>query len=340
MSTVTYRHENNFSFKKKGVKYVINENVIDGEKGLSFSFLEKHGEDDSKFYKIFARETDKDKFEVNEKKNGKEDTKEVSMDQLLKMIKANKNLSFIDNYLSKERGNYGKVKKSSRKSSTRKSSKSSKSLIGGAQVETQPSVATEEIVSSKSLVGGAKKRSKKVSKKGSRKGSKKSSKKSSMKGLVGGAKKRSKKASKKGSKKGSRKGSKKSSMKGLVGGAKNRQVIKRITNALISPTRIGKKGPSSNDRYNDNMRQQPRKPRIGNKPESPSKQSRGVSDIVPRQTTVVPESIMIDLSGGGKKKRTSKKTKLSKELHGGVNNASIETKDAGVDIEMLGVEKL
>ena len=32
MSTVTYRHENNYSYKKKGVKHVVKEDLIDGEK--------------------------------------------------------------------------------------------------------------------------------------------------------------------------------------------------------------------------------------------------------------------------------------------------------------------
>ena len=41
MSTVTYRYEKTHSYKKKGVKYVVKESVIDGEKGLSFHFLTK-----------------------------------------------------------------------------------------------------------------------------------------------------------------------------------------------------------------------------------------------------------------------------------------------------------
>ena len=37
MSTVTYRHENSYSYKKGGVKHVIKESIVDGEKGLSFN---------------------------------------------------------------------------------------------------------------------------------------------------------------------------------------------------------------------------------------------------------------------------------------------------------------
>ena len=57
MSTVTYRHENSYSFKKGGVKHRVKESIIDGEKGLSFHYLNKAGEDDKKFVSITVRET-------------------------------------------------------------------------------------------------------------------------------------------------------------------------------------------------------------------------------------------------------------------------------------------
>ena len=76
------------------------------KKDYHFIFLKKEGDDESKFYKINVRETDKDKFDVMEKKNGNEETSVVTMDQLNKMIKANKNLAFVDEYLHKERGIY------------------------------------------------------------------------------------------------------------------------------------------------------------------------------------------------------------------------------------------
>jgi len=62
MSSITYRYEQNYSFVKKGIKHTIKESVIDGSKGLSLVFLEKKGED---FYKMYAKETEKDKFEVD-----------------------------------------------------------------------------------------------------------------------------------------------------------------------------------------------------------------------------------------------------------------------------------
>jgi len=160
MSSVTYRYEQSYSFLKKGVKHSIKEQVIDGAKGLSVMYLEKKGEE---FYKFYVRETEKDKFELTEKKGEVEQApKIISEKDLLKMLKEKK-LEAILNYVTKERGSY-KGKKVSKKALK----------IKGYESE---------------LVGGAKKSSKKASKKSSKKASKKSSKKAS--------KKSSKKASKK-----------------------------------------------------------------------------------------------------------------------------------------------
>ncbi len=54
MSTIVYRHEHNFSYKKNGVKHVVKEDIIDGEKGLSFHYLNKVGDD--KFHIITVRQ--------------------------------------------------------------------------------------------------------------------------------------------------------------------------------------------------------------------------------------------------------------------------------------------
>lgn len=141
MSSVTYRYEQNYSFVKKGVKHTIKESVIDGAKGFSIVFLEKKGDD---FYKLYAREVEKDKIEVTIKKGEKEEpVKVVSEKELLKMLKEHKLDTIID-FISKERGTY-KGKKVSKKAIK----------INGYEEE---------------LVGGAKKRgSKKASKKASKK---------------------------------------------------------------------------------------------------------------------------------------------------------------------------
>merc|ERR1711937_800784 len=208
MSTVTYRHENNHSYKKGGVKHTIKEKLVDGEKGVSFVFLKKVGEDDAKFYRLSVQETEKDSFQVREKKGDKESESQMNLKDLMKLVKANKELDFVVHYMEKERGTYkGKKAKKASKKASKKSKKTSK----------------KSKKASKKQVGG-KKKSKKASKK-SKKASKKASKKSkkgskkSMKGSHDkkanheqkGGKKKSKKASKK-SKKASKK-SKKTSKK-------------------------------------------------------------------------------------------------------------------------------
>jgi hypothetical protein len=148
MSSVTYRYEQSYSFLKKGIKHTIREQVIDGSKGLSVMFLEKKGDE---FYKMYAKETEKDKFEVEEKKNETEEPiKTISEKELLKVL-SSKKLDAIVNYITKERGTY-KGKKITKKALK----------VKGYDLE---------------MAGGAKKSSKKASKKSSKKASKKKSKK-------------------------------------------------------------------------------------------------------------------------------------------------------------------
>jgi hypothetical protein len=105
MSTVNYRYEQSYSFKKKGIKNTIREQVIDGEKGLTIMYLKKEGDD--KFYKVYIKEDEnnKDKFMVNEKVNDKETDKVIDSKELAKMLKTLK-LDVISNYVAKERGTY------------------------------------------------------------------------------------------------------------------------------------------------------------------------------------------------------------------------------------------
>merc|ERR1711991_330280 len=214
MSTVTYRHENNHSYKKGGVKHTIKEKLVDGEKGVSFVFLKKVGEDDAKFYRLSVQETEKDSFQVREKKGDKESESQMNLKDLMKLVKANKELGFVVHYMEKERGTYKgkKAKKASKKSSKKASKKGSK----------KSKKASKKQVGGKKKSKKASKKSKKASKKASKKSKKasKKSKKASKKSMKGardkkakteqkGGKKKSKKASKK-SKKASKKASKKS----------------------------------------------------------------------------------------------------------------------------------
>ena len=189
MSSVFYRYENSLSKVVKGVKSVVKESLIDGTKeGVSFSYLEKNGE--KSFYRIRGKQLDSGKFEVYEKKDDKESSKQMTEAEAMKLVSANKNLKFVDAYMKKERAKLLKEHKEGGAKRKRGSKKSSK----------------------KSSKKASKRRaSKKASKKGTKKGSKKGTKKSSKK-VRRTSKKGSKKASKKGSKKrATKKGSKKSS---------------------------------------------------------------------------------------------------------------------------------
>ena len=103
MSTVVYRHESSLSTVKNNVKHTVKSSLIDGAKGLSFSFLEKKGD---KFYKVKAKQLEDGTFEVQEKKDEKEDKKTMKEADVMKMVKKDKNLKFVDDYVSKERKNY------------------------------------------------------------------------------------------------------------------------------------------------------------------------------------------------------------------------------------------
>jgi hypothetical protein len=193
MSTLKFRHEKNVVKTVNGVKYTYKENILDGEKGLSFSLLVKKGESD--FFNIRVSQNG-EVFNVKETKG--KDVKEYDATDadIKKMLKTNKDLEFVNEYM-KDRVKGGK-KKASKKESMKVSKKGSKKSMKVSKKESKK-------VSKK----GSKKSSKKGSKGGKKKSSKKGSKKSSKKGSKGGKKKGSKKASKKGSKKASKKGSKK-----------------------------------------------------------------------------------------------------------------------------------
>jgi hypothetical protein len=113
MSTVTFRHENNYSYKKGGVKHVIKEEIIDGEKGLSFHYLKKSGED--KFHSITVRQSGtEDNYSVRQKVGDKSSDSNMTLADLSKMIKSMKELKFVAEYLP-ERGTYNGKRKSSKK---------------------------------------------------------------------------------------------------------------------------------------------------------------------------------------------------------------------------------
>jgi hypothetical protein len=140
MSTIVFRRERNDTYKLNGVKHVVKEDIIDGEKGLSFHYLSKVGED--KFHSITVRQiAGEDKFSVRQKIDDKTEDSEMSLGDLEKMVKKMKELKFVADYMS-ERGKY-KARKSSLKTSKK--------------------------VRRTSLKGGAKRSSKRTSKRTSKK---------------------------------------------------------------------------------------------------------------------------------------------------------------------------
>ena len=201
MSTVFFRHSNDKTVVKAGQKHVVKESIIDGAKGVSFSFLEKT-ESDDKIYKVHVKQLESGDYEVSEVKGkasekNKEDKKTIKEAEVLKMLSANKKLAFVNTYMTKDRkkilkekggAKYGKKsskkkasKKSSKKASKRKTSKKLKEPCE------EPCLADDKDCGCKGMKGGKRKKS---SKKSSKKVSKKVNKK-----------KTSKKASKKASKK-------------------------------------------------------------------------------------------------------------------------------------------
>ena len=101
--SIVYRHENSTSSVKNNVKHTVKSSLIDGAKGLSFTFLDKKGE---KFYKINARQSEDKTFVVSEKKDDKEEKNTMKEADVMKMVKKDKNLKFVDDYFTKERKNY------------------------------------------------------------------------------------------------------------------------------------------------------------------------------------------------------------------------------------------
>ena len=103
MGGPVFRYEYQRKTNKKGILELIKEGLMDGEKGLSFVMTKKVGD---KFYRINIQETSKDNFELKEKIDEKETTKEIVMTELKKMIKSNKDLAFVKNYIENERNDF------------------------------------------------------------------------------------------------------------------------------------------------------------------------------------------------------------------------------------------
>ena len=131
MSTIFYRYENSTSVKKDGKSHVHKETLIDGAKGLSFTYVKKLG--DKSFTKVSCKQ-EGDVFKCMVKKDEKVENVEMDEKKLLAMLAKDKSLAFVLNYMKKDRSKVKKAsgmarsrrkssKKGSRKGSKKKSSK-------------------------------------------------------------------------------------------------------------------------------------------------------------------------------------------------------------------------
>ena len=87
---IIFRLSNSLSEIKKGVKFTTKKGLLYGELGLSFRYLQKAGDDDSKFYMINVKEGPKGKYSMVEKKGEKQTESEIDEKALMKIIKGNK----------------------------------------------------------------------------------------------------------------------------------------------------------------------------------------------------------------------------------------------------------
>lgn len=88
----------------KDKKHVVQESLVDGEKGLEFKFIIINGE---KFKRINVKETSKDEFTLKIKEDeNPESTKTLSLADFKKFLKSTKEIEFVKNYFENDRGKY------------------------------------------------------------------------------------------------------------------------------------------------------------------------------------------------------------------------------------------
>ena len=145
--TVSYSFEHNVMKNQGGKKVKVSQSIVDGDKGVTVRFLSKT-DNDKDFKKVRAMEKDGKMTVTTKMGEGEEKNQEMTLEEFLKMAKADKDLDFVVEYMKKRI--LGGAKRTVRKSSKKTSRKGSKT-------------------------GGAKKTVRKTSRKSSRKSSKKTS---------------------------------------------------------------------------------------------------------------------------------------------------------------------
>lgn len=116
--TIEYFAENKTSSLINGKKYIREEYIIKGDKGLTIKFFLKEGD---KSQKIIIKDN-ADKFDLMESTDGKqEEKKTITKEELIKFVKGNKELKFVQEFLNEMKG--GKKRKTSRKKSRKSKSR-------------------------------------------------------------------------------------------------------------------------------------------------------------------------------------------------------------------------
>ena len=165
---------------KDGKRVLEKEKIADGDKGLTFMYLQKT---DNDIYKVFGKEIEKDKFEVTvqkgDDKNATPDT--YSIDKLIAMVKKDKKLAFVVDYLAKRKKSNmarsnGTAKKSKSKGKAKKSKSKGKAKNSKSNGTAKKSKSKEKAKNSKSKGKAKKSKSKGKVKKSKSKGKAKKSK--------------------------------------------------------------------------------------------------------------------------------------------------------------------
>jgi len=124
--TISYSFEQSLMTVVNGVKKRVSHSIVDGDQGAVYYFLQK---DDKSFKKVRIAEKD-GKFEVKTKINEDEKTNVLDEKEFKDMVKKDKDLVFITDYLKESKKTGGvRAKRTTKKSSKKTSKKTSKKVV-------------------------------------------------------------------------------------------------------------------------------------------------------------------------------------------------------------------
>jgi hypothetical protein len=94
-------------------------NIYDGEKGISFSFTNKEGDD---YLNIYIKQLEDGNFEYTKKHKEEIEKKDsITMDEMMSILKKNEQLSFALDYMNEKSKSSSKSKSKSKDKDTSKS---------------------------------------------------------------------------------------------------------------------------------------------------------------------------------------------------------------------------